>query len=171
VLSDHDIVLCKRVFKNCGTDILEIRRVCFQWKYELCDAHIILTTTGVLGFDPWLGLGIFLFTTASRTALGPTQPPILQVPEALSVGVKLPVRESDHSTPSNAEVKNSWNCTSTIPIRLHGVMLDLIKAQGQLYLYLYLLLYLCLYFIVTVHKMLYASSGRVSCCLSSGTQI
>jgi hypothetical protein len=29
---------------------------------------------GVLGFDSRWGLGIFLFTTASRTALGPTQP-------------------------------------------------------------------------------------------------
>jgi hypothetical protein len=33
-------------------------------------------TIGVLGLDFWLGLGIFLFTTASRTTLGPTQPPI-----------------------------------------------------------------------------------------------
>jgi hypothetical protein len=31
---------------------------------------------GVLGFDPRQGLGIFLFTTTSRTALGPTEPPI-----------------------------------------------------------------------------------------------
>jgi hypothetical protein len=29
---------------------------------------------GVLEFDSRRGLGIFLFTTASRTALGPTQP-------------------------------------------------------------------------------------------------
>jgi len=33
-------------------------------------------TTGVLGFDSRRGLGLFLITTASRTALGPTQPPI-----------------------------------------------------------------------------------------------
>jgi hypothetical protein len=32
-------------------------------------------TIGVLGFDSRWGLGISLFTTASRTALGPTQPP------------------------------------------------------------------------------------------------
>jgi hypothetical protein len=32
-------------------------------------------TIGVLWFDSRRGLGIFLFTTASRTALGPTQPP------------------------------------------------------------------------------------------------
>jgi hypothetical protein len=32
-------------------------------------------TIGVLGFDSRQGLGIFLFITASRTALDPTQPP------------------------------------------------------------------------------------------------
>jgi hypothetical protein len=31
---------------------------------------------GVLGIDSQQGLGIFLFTTACRTALEPTQPPI-----------------------------------------------------------------------------------------------
>jgi hypothetical protein len=41
---------------------------------------------GVLGFDSRRGLGIFIFTTASRTALEPTQPPIQWVPGALSVG-------------------------------------------------------------------------------------
>jgi hypothetical protein len=51
------------------------------------------------------GLGIFLLTTASRTALGPTQPPIQWTPGALYMGVKLPGREADHSPPSSAEVK------------------------------------------------------------------
>jgi hypothetical protein len=50
-------------------------------------------------------LVIFLFTTASRTALGPTQPPVQCVPGALSVGVKWPGCEADHSPPSSAEVK------------------------------------------------------------------
>jgi hypothetical protein len=44
----------------------------------------------VLGFDSQQGLGIFLVTTASRTALGPTQPPIQWVPGVLSLGVKQP---------------------------------------------------------------------------------
>jgi hypothetical protein len=51
------------------------------------------------------GLGIFLFTTVSTTALGPTQPPIHWVPGAPSLGVKRSGREADHSPPSSAEVK------------------------------------------------------------------
>jgi hypothetical protein len=32
------------------------------------------------GFEAWQGLGIFPLATASRVALGPTQPPIQWVP-------------------------------------------------------------------------------------------
>jgi hypothetical protein len=60
---------------------------------------------GVQGFDYWQGLGTFLFTTASRTVMGPTQPPIRWVPGALSLGVKQPGHEADHSPPSSVEVK------------------------------------------------------------------
>jgi hypothetical protein len=62
-------------------------------------------TIGVLRFDSRRGLGTILFTTASITALGPTQSPIKWVPGALSLGVKRPGREADHSPPSSAEVK------------------------------------------------------------------
>jgi hypothetical protein len=52
------------------------------------------------------GLEIFVFITASsRTALGPTQPSIQWVAGALSLGVKRPGREADHSPPSSADVK------------------------------------------------------------------
>jgi hypothetical protein len=54
---------------------------------------------GVLGFDSQQRLGIFLFTTVSRTALGPTQYPIQWIAWALSVGVKWPGCEYDHSSP------------------------------------------------------------------------
>jgi hypothetical protein len=37
----------------------------------------------------------------------PTQPLIQRVPEALSLGVKRPGREADHSPTSSAEVKNA----------------------------------------------------------------
>jgi hypothetical protein len=31
------------------------------------------------------------------------------------------VRDADLSYPSSAEVKNDWSCTSSHPMRLHGV--------------------------------------------------
>jgi hypothetical protein len=43
---------------------------------------------------------------------------------ALSLRVKRPGREADHSPPSSAEVKNAWSYTSTLLIRLHGVVLS-----------------------------------------------
>jgi hypothetical protein len=58
---------------------------------------------------------IFLFATASRPALGPTQPPIRSVPGALPPGggAKRLGREADHSPPSSGEVKNAWSYTFT----------------------------------------------------------
>jgi hypothetical protein len=79
------------------------------------------------------GLEIFLFTTASRTARGPTQPPIQWVPGPLSPGVKRPVCEGNRLPSSSAEVKYALSYTYTPPyvvmawclvncrIRLHGV--------------------------------------------------
>jgi hypothetical protein len=58
---------------------------------------------GFVGFDSRRGLGMFLFTTASRTALEPTKPPMQWVPGSFSLGVKRPGREADHSPPSSAE--------------------------------------------------------------------
>jgi hypothetical protein len=81
----------------------------------------------VLGYelDDWgsrvrfpAGLGIFLFTTASRTALGPTQPHIQWVPRALSLGDK-----ADHSPPSDVEVKECVELKLHSPLCLHGVVL------------------------------------------------
>jgi hypothetical protein len=50
------------------------------------------------GFESRQRLGIFLFTAASRQALGPSQSPIQWIPGALFLGVKQPAREADHST-------------------------------------------------------------------------
>jgi hypothetical protein len=52
------------------------------------------------------GLRNFLFDTASRPALGPTQPPMQWVPAALSLEIKWPGRDADHSPQSSAEVKD-----------------------------------------------------------------
>jgi hypothetical protein len=69
---------------------------------------------GVLGFDSWRWLGIFLFTTVARTSLEPTEPPIQRVLVALSPGVKRPGRETDHSPPSSANSR----------ISVHGAVLN-----------------------------------------------
>jgi hypothetical protein len=51
------------------------------------------------------------------------QSPLQWIPRAFSLWVKRPGRESDHSPPSSAEVKNARSCAYTPPIRLHGVVL------------------------------------------------
>jgi hypothetical protein len=67
---------------------------------------------------------MFLFTTASRTALGPTQPAVQWVSGALYLGVKRPKREADHSPPSSAEFKECVELYFHSPIRLNGVVLS-----------------------------------------------
>jgi hypothetical protein len=67
------------------------------------------------GFNSRQGQEIFLYSTASRPALGLTQPPVQWMPGALSPGVKLPGREADPSPPSNTEVKNG----GAIPLLFH----------------------------------------------------
>jgi hypothetical protein len=90
-------------------------------KYHVMNKYSVIDFST---FDFWLVQEVFSFTTASRPALGPTQPPIKLTPRALSPGVKRPVREAYPSLPSSADVKNVWNYTSTPPIRLHGVLLS-----------------------------------------------
>jgi hypothetical protein len=86
------------------------------------------------GLDGWssspVGDKIFLLSTSSRTAMGPTQPIIQWAQEGSFAGVKRPERGADHSPPSSAEVKNTSIYT---PIRLHGVVLKYLNT-GQLYL-------------------------------------
>jgi hypothetical protein len=93
------------------------------WRKKLC-SFIFVSNRIDRGFESRQGLGIFLFTTASKLALGPTQPPTQWVPAALYLGVKRLGRESNHSHPSSTEVKNAWSYTSISPIRLHDVVLS-----------------------------------------------
>jgi hypothetical protein len=65
-----------------------------------------------MGVQVLAGGGNF-FTTTSRSALEPIQPPTQLVPGALSLGVEQPGHEDDHSPPSSAEVNNMWSYTST----------------------------------------------------------
>jgi hypothetical protein len=80
-----------------------------------CMLNIIATGYGLYdrGFNSRWELEIFLLDTTSRPALGPTQPPTQRIPGALSVGVKRPEREADHSPPSSARSKNEWSYNST----------------------------------------------------------
>jgi hypothetical protein len=55
-----------------------------------------------------VSVGYRIFSTSSRTVLGPTQPPI-------SPGVKRPGLEADHSSPTSAEVKKIWVYTTILP--------------------------------------------------------
>jgi len=72
---------------------------------------------------------IFTFAPESGLALGPTQPSIQWVTEALSPGVKLQERESDRSPASTAEVKNAWSYASTPPYDFNACCL--IKHRGN----------------------------------------
>jgi len=70
------------------------------------------------------GQEIFLFFQMSRLALGSSHPPIQWEPGAtfaVAMGGYWPGYEVDHSSLSNAEVKDKWYCTSTPPICLHTV--------------------------------------------------
>jgi hypothetical protein len=73
------------------------------------------------------------FTKVSRRTLGLTQPPIQWVSGAISLGVKRPGGEADHSPPTSAKNKNAWSYTSTPQYAFMAWCS--IKAQGQIYLY------------------------------------
>jgi hypothetical protein len=68
-------------------------------------------------------MGFFLISIASRQDLESNKPAMQWVPGALSPGVKRPWCEVDHSSLSNAEVKNGWSYNSILTTRLHCVML------------------------------------------------
>jgi hypothetical protein len=56
-----------------------------------------------------------ILQNASRLVPGLTQPPNQPVPGALSLGIKRPGSEADHSPPSISEAKNVWIFTFTPP--------------------------------------------------------
>jgi hypothetical protein len=63
--------------------------------------------------SPGRGWEFFSSTPWPDRLWNPPQPSIKWVPRALTLGVKWPGREADHSPPSSAEVKNAWSYTST----------------------------------------------------------
>jgi hypothetical protein len=61
----------------------------------------------------YLRLACKNFVSIIQTGSGLTQPPVQRVPGVLSLGVKRPGREADHSPPSCADVENASRYTST----------------------------------------------------------
>jgi hypothetical protein len=72
---------------------------------------------------------MFPFTIVFRPALWLTQPPYQRISGAVSLGVKRPERETDHSPPSSTEVRNALSVTSTPPIGPHIMVLGLKKKH------------------------------------------
>jgi hypothetical protein len=87
-----------------------------------------------MGWTPevqfWQQQMIFVFSIASRPALGPTQPPIRWLPGSLSSEVKWQMREADHSPPFSAKVKNG-GAIPPLPIWLHGIVLNYISSKSS----------------------------------------
>jgi hypothetical protein len=69
------------------------------------DSSVGIVMGWTAGFDSRLGQEIFIFSTASRPALGPSQP-IRWAPQALYRRVMQLGREADHSLPASVKVKN-----------------------------------------------------------------
>jgi hypothetical protein len=74
------------------------------------------------------------FELSSCFAFLPTEPPIRWVPAALSLGVKWPGREADHTPPSSDEIKNVWSYISTPQYAF--VLWCSVKAKWKLHLIL-----------------------------------
>jgi hypothetical protein len=67
--------------------------------------------------------GDFSSSTSSRTALNSAQTPIKWIQGDISLGIKRPGSEADHSLPSSAGVKNG-GAIPPLPIGIIGVMFN-----------------------------------------------
>jgi hypothetical protein len=117
---------------RAGLDAVEQRKKNFPLPgIELLCQGTTLQFTLVPGFD-CRKCKIFLFSTASRPTVGPTQLPIRWVPGALSPGVKpqrVKLATHLHLMPRSRKV----NLYLHSPIYLHGIVLN--YAQRQLHLF------------------------------------
>jgi hypothetical protein len=92
---------------HCSLIILSFDVVCelLVTQYRSHDSWVGIATDCTSGVR--ISSGARLYSTMSRPALRPTQPPFQWAPGPFSLGVKLQGCEPDHSHPSSAQVKNS----------------------------------------------------------------
>jgi hypothetical protein len=109
------------------------RFICFV-SNSFCFLDTVLQFLSVFMRSEFLILirGRFQFNSrASRPVLGPTQPPIQQLPGALSLGIKWPGRETDHSPHL---VQMSRMRVTVLPLPQYAfIAWCSVKAQGQFY--------------------------------------
>jgi hypothetical protein len=94
---------------------------------------IVTGWTSGARFTP--GAEIFSSAQCRDRLWGPNKPPIKWVLAILTSEVKRPGRQSDHSPPFNAEVKNGGNIPPLLPIR--GVVINSSRAGTISPFYLY----------------------------------
>jgi hypothetical protein len=134
LLQSHEITWRRITYSNLGRSKTE--KLCFIFCALRSRDGSVSIALGYGRDDRWFesrqGLGILLFTTASRTTLKPTQPPNQWVPGAPYLGLKRPERETGHSPPLSAKVKNAWSYTFTP----HGMQIKPIylKSRGNKHL-------------------------------------
>jgi cytochrome bd-type quinol oxidase subunit 2 len=99
--------------------IFKIKEGCRSWVNVIC---IVMRLWAGL-FLVWILAGTrnFLFSKMSRLSVWPRNPPIKWMLTLLSLAVKWPGCEADHSSPSGAEVKNGWTYTSSSLICFHSL--------------------------------------------------
>jgi hypothetical protein len=109
---------CSKLHKKLGSELKLILFTCKQLS-RYGDG----LWAGRPGLNFRQGKEVCFYSTASRRALGSTQPPIQWIPWALSPGIKRPEREADHAPQSNAKSRTVELCLHS-PIRLRDVMLN-----------------------------------------------
>jgi hypothetical protein len=80
----------------------------------------IMTGCAVVGWGSIPGIGKRFFCTIERLLWFWGPPSLKRVARTLSLGVKRPEGEADHSPPSSAEVENG----GAIPVHLDDVLLN-----------------------------------------------
>jgi len=109
-----------------------------------------------------------IWSNLFRPALGPTQPPIQWVTGVLSLGVKRPGREANHSPPSSAEIKNACGYIST-PQYTFKAWCSVKKSRGPSLLLLYFTLIMMVrpdlkpVFITEWRITMFHTSSRLQC--------